>query len=855
MIRSTFYGFSTALSGLKASQTSMDVIGQNVSNANTDGYTRQRVNQNSVVSSTTAERYGSATGPLTGQGASINTLCQIRDTTLDSRFRTENPSVGRYDAELSAMSDIEAIFDEALTSGMRDSILALQTAFQNLSLNTGNDEFDSLTRAAASSMAKLMNQYAQQIEDAYNQEYYDFENGSVADCNSLLKELAIIDTSILKAEVAGDNPLELYDQRNTMLDQLSSYADISYNYEKQTLAPNIITNVLHVYMKTDSGQKLELINGTEFAQFGVEYCEGEDASSIGDNLVALKLSGLTDVTTDTYDDIVRKMAAASVPKEPADVTPVYGNQASYDTAGNVVGYTKKSNKNAVTNGILFGTLNMLNAAGDYEVGGSTVRGYKYYAKALDTLASTMADQMNLQNRSTRYTSDGRQLYNISYYNQTTGEQKPVMYDGKEVAAVLDDDHNVVYGFIEQDGDSRNYTFTEATPDEIGKIQDQMDLYSGKMYLLGSDPENQPDASVILNAVNKQNGKNITTSDGTTVYARYQTAADGTILTDNDGNPLVEYGTVQPTLSDFEYEFTSLSGEELKYIEAAAGSRRYTVDGKEILAAVGKDSGQQATCNGISPVYAINTGTEDNPEYCFGTIDSIGSAPFYNFTALPQSVQQRYGEKTDVTPEFTDNIAVSDESGQYRFNSEPEDLAGLTEADLNPYWNENLFTDSDGVSTKGITAKYLSVSDKWLQGTVKVTNTTSFSSNGDDNSGDNFNILKFIQLFDNPTTFSTGTGTPGQENITLFTGGYEEFLSSIGDQVALDVSTGQTTYESYKNVLTSIDNDRLSVSGVNIDEEAVDIFQYQRAYEAASRVMTALDELLDKLINGTGRAGL
>jgi flagellar hook-associated protein 1 FlgK len=47
---------------------------------------------------------------------------------------------------------------------------------------------------------------------------------------------------------------------------------------------------------------------------------------------------------------------------------------------------------------------------------------------------------------------------------------------------------------------------------------------------------------------------------------------------------------------------------------------------------------------------------------------------------------------------------------------------------------------------------------------------------------------------------------------------------------------------------------MSVSGVNIDEEAVDIYQYQRAYEAASRVMTALDELLDKLINSTGTVG-
>lgn len=47
----------------------------------------------------------------------------------------------------------------------------------------------------------------------------------------------------------------------------------------------------------------------------------------------------------------------------------------------------------------------------------------------------------------------------------------------------------------------------------------------------------------------------------------------------------------------------------------------------------------------------------------------------------------------------------------------------------------------------------------------------------------------------------------------------------------------------------------SVSGVNLNEEAVDQMQYQKAYDAMSRVMTAMDDLLDKLINGTGRVGL
>jgi len=952
MIRSTFYGFTTALSGLKASQTSMDVIGQNVSNANTDGYTRQRADQVSVVSSTTAERYGSKTGTITGQGTSITSLSQIRDTTLDARFRTENPSVGRYDAELNAMSDIEAIFDEATTSGMRDSILALQTAFQNLSLNTGSSEFDSLTRASAASMTKLLNQYAQQLEDAYDQEVYDFENGSVADCNSLLKNLAEINNTITKAEVAGDNPLELYDQRNTMLDQLSSYMDITYSYEKKQLAANIVTNTLHVSMKTENGQSLELIDGGSFAQLGVELDQGQDETTIVDNRMVLKLSGLSDDIDDTYDDIVKKMETDRVPKQPVDITPVYGSTAKYDNGGNVIGYSKNYNANAITNGVLFGTLNMLNSAGDYEIGGSTVRGYKYYMNALDTLAVTMADQMNEQNKSTRYTTSGETLYNVSYLNDTTGERTSVYYKGKEVAAKIrtDVDCNVVkdangnevieYGYITPDEGGDNYTFAAYEDSKaITAIKAMMAENSNKMYISGkksttelfalkdadgkevtysytdtdgsskscniavqvsgddvkygywagttggicnfveftdSDTVAKLQEAVnsnsnhleildngeayeksIIKEIRDSDGNLMKTSKGETVYARYAINDDGSVNTD-----AYTWGTVNKTLNESEFEFTDLSEGESKYVQASIGYQKYTPDGRELypveVSSTNK-AGETVKSNAVyqnKQVYAMEKLKEDGTgtgEYIYGYLDDVGVEPFYNFNAIPESSQGDY-KKANVSlnkiPNYDSNV-VSEDAGEYRHANDYHPESTKT---LNQYWDENLLTDSDGVSTKGITAKYMAVSDAWMQGKVNVTSTRAFSSTGDDNSGDNSNILKFIQLFDNPTVFNTGEGK-GKSNITIFTGGYEEFLSSIGDTVALDVSTEMTTYDSYKNVLSSIDNDRLSISGVSIDEEAVDIYQYQRAYEAASRVMTALDELLDRLINNTGRAGL
>jgi len=53
----------------------------------------------------------------------------------------------------------------------------------------------------------------------------------------------------------------------------------------------------------------------------------------------------------------------------------------------------------------------------------------------------------------------------------------------------------------------------------------------------------------------------------------------------------------------------------------------------------------------------------------------------------------------------------------------------------------------------------------------------------------------------------------------------------------------------------LERQRESLSGVSLDEEAANLVKYERAYQAAARVMTTVDEMLDHLINGTGRVGL
>jgi flagellar hook-associated protein 1 len=80
-------------------------------------------------------------------------------------------------------------------------------------------------------------------------------------------------------------------------------------------------------------------------------------------------------------------------------------------------------------------------------------------------------------------------------------------------------------------------------------------------------------------------------------------------------------------------------------------------------------------------------------------------------------------------------------------------------------------------------------------------------------------------------------------------------SGLVRQIGSDVKTATSANTTATSVLTSITAQRQSVSGVSMDEEMANMIRFQRGYQAAARALTTMDDLLNTLINSTGRAGL
>ena len=88
-----------------------------------------------------------------------------------------------------------------------------------------------------------------------------------------------------------------------------------------------------------------------------------------------------------------------------------------------------------------------------------------------------------------------------------------------------------------------------------------------------------------------------------------------------------------------------------------------------------------------------------------------------------------------------------------------------------------------------------------------------------------------------------------------TNDYGDTLDGLVSHLGVAVDTGKSTLDTQQSLIESIENQRESISGVSIDEEAVNLIMFQQTYNACSRMITTIDQLLDKLINGTGKVGI
>lgn len=160
---------------------------------------------------------------------------------------------------------------------------------------------------------------------------------------------------------------------------------------------------------------------------------------------------------------------------------------------------------------------------------------------------------------------------------------------------------------------------------------------------------------------------------------------------------------------------------------------------------------------------------------------------------------------------------------------------------------------DRNDTKDITAANISISAKWAEGPQIVRSFQLPSAMDKIPSTESSNIDHMIYLFEKKQDYKPGTvqGDAAGKDTTMFTGSFQEMWSNIGSVLGNDMKVTSTLLDAYYASSVSLDTSRDSVSSVDFNDEAMNLMQYSKSYSAACRLMTTIDSVLDKLINGTG----
>lgn len=854
----TFGSFTQARLAIYAAQTGLSITGNNISNINTTGYTRQRLDQNSLHVGG-SDRYANPADVRTGQGVLCSGVSQLRDPYLDIRYRTANADVGYMDTKLGGLESIASILDEVgkgeQTEGDDFGILGarisdLYKVLGNLTTETGHAEFDRQVRSVAEEVTKLFNKYASNLQEEYDNAVMSIEK-DVEHVNGLLTDIRGLNEEIRRCEIYGDKALELRDHRNVLLDELSSYVKINAVYTMEEIAPGLEVEKLTVklddanpdgHVTTDESV---LVDGIFGGQISINQVPKPNPNRLpyldknGDptddpdqaKQIPVPNPKYDNTVTDTNDPAFgqylkadgtggtnNKNLAAKEPEKNPDDKPYL------DSKDNPVADEKDAQKINNDNfdmtiselrdkkGVLMYTqtkpetvkLDPTNPdhAADIAAAEAFVNANKKQPEeAVDTPAK-------LDSTFTSYVRNADGTYSKITYQKIASKKVPL-------------DDNDLYGSLQAERelltengdftDLETITGTDLSCDEKAGVKRGFRYYQRSLDLL---------ANKFAEAFNEANQGFYTDKSGNYI---------GTVL-DENGVPKVDERTGKTIGGPVVVEYDT--------------GEKDPGTGDPVMAEYTLKKGD--TKDSLDP--KVWEAMEKKATDAGKTIETVE-----DYLKLPQM------KKTEVTTTETD---PNDPNATITKTEEKWVPIKTADGKETTYTNATfvggpLFSNhgsGNETTDPQITAANISISHGWNYEEVELVRDYECApGEAEPASGASLNILHMQGLLTEKRNFIPNEleTTPGATGDVMFRGSFSEMWENIGSVLANDQNITSTLLETSYQSATEIDTSRDSVSSVDFNDEAMNLMMYAKSYNAACRLMTTIDTVLDKLINNTG----
>lgn len=221
----SFFGLSTAISGLRAQQAALNTVNHNIANASTAGYSRQRVSMEGVPAGEQPSFY-QASRIMPGAGVTLQELTRLRDQFVDTQVRQQLATLGNWTARSDALARVEGLINEPSETGLAAMADRFFASFQALARNPESTAAREAVRTSAQSLATTF----QAMEQSLTQVRSDVDDtitARVAQVNDLVDQVNQVNMDIAKGVGAGIQPNDLFDRRDVLVDQLNRIAGVA----------------------------------------------------------------------------------------------------------------------------------------------------------------------------------------------------------------------------------------------------------------------------------------------------------------------------------------------------------------------------------------------------------------------------------------------------------------------------------------------------------------------------------------------------------------------------------------------------------------------------------------------------
>jgi len=265
---STFMGLEIGRRGMHAHQQAMATIGHNIDNMETPGYSRQRVEFVPFHPIYMPGLERAETPGQLGQGVVVERIERIRDQLLDRRIVAQASEEGYWAKRDSYISDMEQLYLEVGTNSVRSKMDSFWDGWQELSQNASSNE----ARAVVLQRGKTL---IDGIHNHYNglsrlQVQTDMEiQMTVSKVNDLSRQIAALNGDIQRIKAQGDNPNDLMDRRDLLVDMLSSIIDVTVSQADPD--EFMVHTSGHVLVQGQIGRQFDLRKDMDAESFAYIY--------------------------------------------------------------------------------------------------------------------------------------------------------------------------------------------------------------------------------------------------------------------------------------------------------------------------------------------------------------------------------------------------------------------------------------------------------------------------------------------------------------------------------------------------------------------------------------------------------